>query len=76
MITLDHALDVAMQLSYEQKQMLIQILLKRQVDERREEIAENARDALRAFHAGELKTESADSLISRLHASIEDEDET
>ncbi len=76
MITLDHALDVAMQLSYEQKQMLIEILLKRQIEERRKEITENARESLMAFHAGELKTESADSLIARLHASLEDKDET
>jgi hypothetical protein len=75
MITLDHALDVAMQLSYEQRQMLIDILSKRQTEERREELAENAREAVKSFHAGELKTESADELIKRLHASVREEDE-
>jgi hypothetical protein len=43
MTTLDQALDAAMQLSYPQKQMLIEILWKRQIDERREEMAANAR---------------------------------
>ncbi len=70
MITLDHALDVVMQLSYKQRQMLIDILSKRQIEERREELAENAREALKSFHAGELKSESADELIKRLHASV------
>jgi len=72
MITLDNALDAAMQLSYEQKQMLIKILWKRQIEARREEIAANAREATRAFHAGELQTESIDELLARLTNSVND----
>ena len=75
MTILDHALDVTMQLSYDQKQMLIDILSKRQIRERREEIAENAREAVKSFHAGELKTESTDELIKRLHASFKEEED-
>ena len=60
MITLDQALDVVMQLGHEQKEMLLEILRKRQIEERREEIAQNAEEAIRAFHAGELKSETAD----------------
>ncbi len=62
MTTLDRALDAAMELSFEQKQMLIEILWKRQRDERREEIAANAREAIQAFHAGELKAETIDEM--------------
>lgn len=72
MITLDNALDAAMQLSYEQKQMLIKILWKRQIEARREEITANAREATRAFHAGELQTESIDELLARLTNSVND----
>ena len=75
MATLDQALDAAMQLSYPQKQMLIEILWRRQIDERREEIAANAREAIRAFHAGELKAETIDDLLARLHASVGDGDQ-
>ena len=75
MITLDQALDAAMQLSPEQKQMLIEILWRRQLDERRDEIAANAREAIRAFHAGELRSESIDDLLARLHASIQDQND-
>ena len=46
MITLDQALDVVMQLEYEQKEMLLEILRKRQIEDRREEIAQNADDEL------------------------------
>jgi len=75
MTTLDQALDTAMQLPYEQKQMLIDILWKRQLEARREEIAANAREAVKAFHAGELKTESVDELLMRLHNSVKDQDD-
>jgi hypothetical protein len=69
MTTLDQALDTAMKLSHEQKQMLIEILWKRQIEERRDEIAANAREAIQAFHTGELKTETIDELLARLNAS-------
>ncbi|MGH7595950.1 MAG: hypothetical protein ACREOI_06330 [bacterium] len=74
MTTLDQALDTAMKLSHEQKQMLIEILWKRQIEERRDEIAANARQAIAAFHAGELKTETIDELLTRLNASERDGD--
>ncbi len=69
-ITLDRALDVAMQLSREQQEMLIQVLRNRQIEQRREEIAANATDALHAFGEGELSDETADELIARLHTSL------
>jgi len=75
MTTLDQVLDTAMQLPYEQKQMLIDILWKRQLEARREEIAVNAREAVKAFHAGELKTESVDELLTRLHDSVKEQDD-
>lgn len=73
MTTLDQALDTVMCLSYEQRQTLMDILSKRQSEERREEISGNAKEAIRAFHAGELKSETASQLIKRLNASVEDE---
>ena len=73
LMTLDQALDTVMLLPYEQKEMLIDIVRKRQIEERREQIRQNADEAIRAFHAGQLKTETAAELISRLHASLEQE---
>jgi hypothetical protein len=43
----------------------------RQVEARRDEIAQYAREAIRAFHAGELRTETVEELINRLHASLD-----
>ncbi len=70
-MTLSNVLDAAQQLSYEEKNMLVEILKKCQIETRRDEIADNAQEALRTFQAGELKTESATGLISRLHQSLE-----
>jgi hypothetical protein len=70
MITLDQALDMVMQLENEQKEMLLEILWKRQIEDRRLEMAQNAQEAISAFHAGELKTETSSELIDRLHASL------
>ena len=66
---LDQALDAAMQLSQTEQDMLIDILRERPIEMRREKIATDAREAIRAFHAGELKPESSDDLLQRLHAS-------
>ena len=75
MITLDQALDAAMQLSLTEQDILIEILRKREIEMRREEIAADAREAIRAFQAGELKPESADDLLVRLRASFAKQDD-
>jgi len=74
-MTLNQILESAEKLSYEQIDLLIGVLYKRQIETRRNEIARNAREAIAAFHRGELKTESADELIRRLHACPEAEEE-
>ena len=51
--------------------MLTEILRKRQTEERRNEIAVSARDAIRAFQVGELAPQPADSVIAELRASLE-----
>ncbi len=65
-LSLDRILEAARHFSSEQMELLIGVLYKRQVDTRRDEIAANAREAIAAFHRGELKTETADELIRRL----------
>jgi hypothetical protein len=70
MITLDQALDAAMQLSLTEREMLVDILYRRQIEMRREEIASDAKKAIKAFHAGKLKPASASDLLEHLHASL------
>jgi len=75
MVTLDQALDTVMQLSNEEREMLIEILRRRRIEEQREEIAASAHEAIEAFHAGKLKAETVEELLLRLHASVEGEGE-
>lgn len=66
--TLDYALDVVMQLSLEQREMLIDIVRRRDIEGRRQEIAREAREALEALRRGELKPMSVEEMIQELHA--------
>ncbi|CAN5896857.1 hypothetical protein BH24DEI2_BH24DEI2_20730 [soil metagenome] len=72
MVTLDKALDVVMELSPDEQEMLLGIVKKRRVEARRTEIAESFVEAKRAWRAGELKVQTADELIADLHMSLED----
>lgn len=71
-ITLDQAIDVALQLPSEQREMLIDILRSRQIESRREEIASDARESMNAFRAGKLKAQSAEEAVVELHRALED----
>jgi uncharacterized protein (DUF305 family) len=75
MVTLDQALDAAMQLLPDQQEMLIQILLNRRIESQREEIAQNAQLSIAAFHSGQLKPQTAEEAISELRQSLDDVEE-
>ncbi|WP_271252792.1 hypothetical protein [Pseudanabaena sp. Chao 1811] len=66
MVTLAAALEVVEQLSTEQQDMLLQIIRDRQIERRRDEIAQNGREALAAYQAGELKSYTAEEAIAEL----------
>lgn len=72
--TLDLALDVAMQLSDEQREMLLDILKRRDVEARRKEIAVDARASLEAYRAGKLRPQSAGSVIRELRGALESDE--
>jgi len=74
-MVLDQILEATEKLSYNQIDLLINILHKRQIEARRDEIALHGREVIEAFHKGELNTESADKLIRRLHAVLKAETE-
>lgn len=67
MITIDQALTDIMQLDYTSREMLLEILQKRQIEERRDEIAENAKRAIKDLHAGNFTAMSAEEAIKHLH---------
>ncbi len=74
-MTLDQAIDAVMQLPPEQQDMLIDIVQHRRAENRRKEIARNARDAIAAFRSGELKPQAAPDVIAEFRQSLEEESE-
>lgn len=72
-VTLDKALETAMQLPPEQQDMLLDILQRRRIEARRREIAADAEDSLKAFRNGNLAPQSVNSILDELHESLETE---
>jgi uncharacterized protein YdaU (DUF1376 family) len=68
MITLDETLDSIMKLDFSSREILLEILKKRLVEERRVEIEKNAKQAKAAFKSGKLKSTSAKDAISILNS--------
>jgi len=62
-VTLDQAIDMAMRLPLEQREMLLQIIRQRDIEVRREEIAKDTRASIAAFRAGKLQRQSVDDVI-------------
>lgn len=73
MTTLEQALNTVSQLPIEQQEMLIQIVQNRLRENHRQEIAEDAKQAISSFHKGELKTQTADEIIAELQETLNDD---
>jgi transcriptional regulator with AAA-type ATPase domain len=74
MTSLDKVLDEAMDLPLEQQEMLIQILQRRMIERRRDEIATDAAATLAEFRAGKLKTQTANEAIASLREFLQHEE--
>jgi len=68
MVTIDSTLDDIMQLDFASREMLLEILQKRQIETRRSEIAKNAKQSLKEYHAGKTTPVTADEAIQKLKA--------
>jgi hypothetical protein len=66
MATLDSTLSDIMQLDYASREMLLEILQKRQIEERRDEIAKTAKHTLKEYHSGKITPLSAEEAVKRL----------
>ena len=75
-MTLDQALDTAMQLSLEQREELINIIQHRDIENHRREMAKEAKEAIADFQAGKLKPQSSKEIISKLRQSLNEGSET
>jgi hypothetical protein len=67
MVTIDSTLEDIMQLDFDSREMLLEILQKRQIEARRDEIAKHAKESLRDYHAGKLQPMSAQEVIEKLN---------
>ena len=75
MTTLNQVLETAMQLPLDQQEMLIEILRHRHIEQRREEIARDAKESLQLFREGKLKPQPVEEIIAELRQSLDSDDE-
>ncbi len=73
MIDLEQALETVSQLPLEQQEMLLEIMANRLIESRRQEIAQDAQEAISAFHQGRLTPKSATEVIAELRESLHQE---
>ncbi len=67
-LTLDRVLTEAETLPADEQEMLESILRQRRIEAWRQETAAEAKKTAKAFRAGKLKSQSAESVIARLRA--------
>ena len=68
-LTLDRVLTEAEALPADEQEMLESLLRQRRIETWRQETAEEAKRAIKAFRSGKLKSQSAESLIASLRKS-------
>jgi len=73
-ITLDQAIDTALQLPPDQQDMLIDILSKRRIEHSRHEIMTDARQSIADFRKGLFESLSVEEAVAELHCAVEDDE--
>lgn len=68
MTTIDSALQEIMQMDYNSREMLLEILQKRQIEARRNDLAKSAKKALKDYHSGKIAPATADEVKDRLNS--------
>lgn len=68
MATIDSTLQEIMQLDYNSREMLLEILQKRQIEARRNNMARAAKQSLKDYHANKTVLLTADEAIRRLNS--------
>jgi len=68
MATIDSTLKEIMQLDYSSREMLLEILQKRQMEARRNDMSRAAKQSLKEYRAGKITPLTADEVISRLNS--------
>ena len=74
MVTLTDVLDAVEQLTEEEQEAFADIIRQRQIERRRDEIAQNAKEAIAAYRAGLLPSYTAEEAIAYLERVLETDD--
>ena len=74
MVTLEDVILTVNQLSIKQREMLLEIVKNQMIEACREEIAQDAKEAIAAFHRGELKPQPMEEIISELQATLTEDE--
>ena len=67
MATIDSTLDDIMKLDFNSREMLLEILQKRQIEYRRNEIAKTAKKTLKEYQTGKITADTAEEVIKKLN---------
>lgn len=70
-MTLDQTIDAVIELTWEEREILLNILRNQQIEARRHEIANDAQISLAQFRAGSLKPATAEQVIAELNEALE-----
>jgi len=68
MVTIDSTLETIMQLDFASREMLLEILQKRQIEARRNDVAKTARQSLKEYQSGKSTPLTADEVVKKLKA--------
>ncbi|MDB5031397.1 hypothetical protein [Mucilaginibacter sp.] len=68
MVTIDSTLEEIMQLDFTSREMLLEILQKRQIEARRNEMAKSAKQSLKECHLGKTSPLTAHEAINKLNS--------
>jgi len=68
MATIDSTLDDIMKLDFNSREMLLEILQKRQIEYRRNEIAKSAKKTLKEYQSGKITADTAEDVIKKLNS--------
>lgn len=74
-MTLNFAIKTVMQLPYSQQEMLLEIIHRRHLEQRRKEIAQDAQTTLTAFRLGQFSPQPVQAVIDELRVALNEADE-
>jgi hypothetical protein len=67
MVTINSTLEDIMQLDYSSREMLLEILQKRQIEERRDQIAKGAKQSVKDYQKGNFISLTTDEVVDKLN---------